>query len=289
MASRYVPPHMRNKGETANGSSTGAQSKPPNDYSLAEICHQFDFISKPGTLNGKTNEGEEGSGKETNGELAFILVFKDQHPEWPPKIFCKSNLHLLPSPATNPPQARESVLSNTDEALKPTLDDVGSHIPPVSEVKEVCFDTKTPFIPLIPIFTQNLRTSQKKARFKFAGYRSISSITYLPPQSKELISMLDAKFTPQSKTRSPESWHQSLDTMWAVVELLAVSDADTEVEKSNPMVPLKKLREESNRAKGVNEMLAEMRLRDEKGSSQEAKVDELAKEGVEGVEGELKN
>ncbi|KAL9042344.1 MAG: hypothetical protein Q9214_003808 [Letrouitia sp. 1 TL-2023] len=282
MAGRYVPPHMRNKGDTANGSSTGAQLKPPNDYSLDEICHQFDFISKPGTLNGRTNEGEEGAGKDTDGNLAFILVFKDQHPEWPPKIFCKSNLHLLPSPATTPLQAHESESSNTNEAPKPTLDDVESHIPPISEVKEVCFDTKTPSIPLIPIFTQNSIASQKKARFKFAGYRSISSITYLPPQSKELISMLDAKFTPQSKTRSPESWQQSLSAMWAIVELLEVSGENTEVGKSNPMVPLKKPREESNRARGVNEMLAEMRLRDEKGSSWEAKVDELGKEGVEG-------
>ncbi|KAL9612898.1 MAG: hypothetical protein Q9167_002531 [Letrouitia subvulpina] len=286
MAGRYVPPHMRNKGETANGSSTGAQLNHPNDYSLAEICHQFDSNSKAGTLNGETNDGEERAGKDTNVKLAFILVFKDQHPEWPPKIFCKSNLHLLPSPATTPQQACESESSRTNEAPKPTLDDAQLDIPPVSKVKVVCFDTKTSPISLIPIFTQNSIASQKKARFKFAGYRSISSITYLPPQSEELINMLDAKFTPQSRTRSPESWQQSLNTMWAVVELLEVGGADTEIGKSNPMVPLKKPREESKMAKGVNEMLAEMRLRDEKGSSQEAKVDGLGKDEVEG---ELKN
>lgn len=277
---------MRNKGDTANGSSTRAQSELPNDYSVAEICHQFDFMSKPGTLNGKTNDGVEGSDKDMNGELAFILVFKDQHPEWPPKVFCKSNLHLLPSAGTVPLQARESESSNANEALKPTLNGTEPHIPPEHEVKKVCFGTNTPSIPLIPIFTQVSLARQEKARFKFAGYRSISSITYLPPQSKELISMLDAKFTPQGKARSPGSWQQSLSTMWAIVELLEASGANTEEGKSNPMVPLKKPREESNRAKGVNEMLAEMRLRDEKGSSQEARVDGSGKEGVEG---ELKN
>jgi hypothetical protein len=32
----------------------------------------------------------------TIGELSYVVVFGDEHKDWPPQIFCKSNLDLLP-------------------------------------------------------------------------------------------------------------------------------------------------------------------------------------------------
>ncbi|KAL8684462.1 MAG: hypothetical protein Q9218_008281, partial [Villophora microphyllina] len=96
MAGRYIPPHLRQKdaGQQGTPSSSSAPQLQIKERSLSdgytpeEIANQFGLPSteKVGTLNA-----------DESGKLAFVLVFKDQHPEWPPKIFCKSNLHLLSS------------------------------------------------------------------------------------------------------------------------------------------------------------------------------------------------
>lgn len=102
MAGRYIPPHMR--GSTGSSSpevpSVKAERKPEDGYTLEEIRNQYYFDSKKqlGTLNRISVFVEE----EENFTLGFVIVFKGQHPKWPPKIFCKTNLFLLPKTDTLP-------------------------------------------------------------------------------------------------------------------------------------------------------------------------------------------
>lgn len=98
MAGRYIPPHMRG----SNGSSSvKAERKPEDGYTLEEITNQFSVGYKRtqlGTLNRAPRDVEAGG----NLNLGFVIVFKDQHPKWPPTIFCKTNLNLLPKTDTLP-------------------------------------------------------------------------------------------------------------------------------------------------------------------------------------------
>ena len=102
MAGRYIPPHMR--GSTGSSSAekpmVKAERKPEDGYTLEEIANQFSFDHKKklGTLNRASISVEE----EETPNLGFVIVFKDQHPKWPPKIFCKTYLFLLPKTETLP-------------------------------------------------------------------------------------------------------------------------------------------------------------------------------------------
>lgn len=77
-----------------------AERKPEDGYTLEEIANQFSFDHKKklGTLNRASISVEE----EETPNLGFVIVFKDQHPKWPPKIFCKTYLFLLPKTETLP-------------------------------------------------------------------------------------------------------------------------------------------------------------------------------------------
>lgn len=101
MAGRYIPPHMRGStGSSAEMPSAQAERKSEDGYTLEEIACQYSFDHKKrlGTLN-RASIFVEGEEKST---LSFVIVFKDQHPKWPPKIFCKTNLFLLPKTDTLP-------------------------------------------------------------------------------------------------------------------------------------------------------------------------------------------
>lgn len=96
MAGRYIPPHMRGPTDSSSSgtSPVKAKRKPEDGYTLDEISNQYSFDHKKqlGTLNRASRFVEE----DEKHTLGFIIIFKGQHPKWPPKIFCKTNLFLLP-------------------------------------------------------------------------------------------------------------------------------------------------------------------------------------------------
>ena len=246
MAGKYIPPHMRAKAGSSTSSDSPTQAPerdPARGYSYDELANQFDCTAKLGTLNSASQDGKDGS---SEAPLSFIIIFKDQHPEWPPMVFCKSNLHLLPSPSITDIDEKSQILPpNDDKIAAPTVQTGESSMRLSAKANE-----KNELA--IPIFTQ---IRMRPPTFVYEGARSIKSITYIEPGSGELIRLLDLKFSPQQKERTPERWQESLSMKWAVIEMGELEEG------KNPMVPLKKMKDE----KSVTEMLQEMRVRDRKG------------------------
>jgi len=243
-----MPPHLRNQPPSSPPSP--AERTPNDGYTLEELAHQFDRNHKVGTLNSNSEKGIDWD----HSSLAFIVIFKDQHPHWPPKIFCKTNLNLLPASAG---------AGDTANATEDGVHDNDAQDPS----EEVSIPLSAP----IPIFTQ-----LTPHRFIFTDRHAITHISYLAPQSKELVEMLDTKFSPQNKKRLAESWQASLNLGWAVVGL-----EGGEGEEGNPMGPLREVER-----MGVAERLAEMRGRDEGGRVREWRRVAWGKEGGEGGSGE---
>lgn len=251
MASRYIPPHLRatSSQQSFPGASTapgqqGGDDSPrgPLHYSLEDLAAHYRVSEKQGTLNHADSD---------EGSISHILVYHDQHPDWPGKIFCKTNLNLLasyeqslnqnisePAPTANASQEQEDVSedpSETEPAHPPTAPTAPSSI---------------------PVYTSSPRPHDaNNVAFSFNGYHHIRSITYLAPHSPELISMLERKFTGtepgRHRVRSRASWAASLATPWAVVEL-ALDEA-----KRDEGCGVVKVREKS-----VAERLEELRRRD---------------------------
>lgn len=156
---------------------------PAYGYTVEEISIQFDSVkSRPTTLNGAGYYQDD-------QRLAFIILFMGQHPEWPPKVLCKSNLRFLSSATA----ATIPIFTELSPTLKPSV--------PNS-------------------YTLN-------PRFIFSGYRPIISVAYLEPQSQELIKMLDTKFTSLGKERTADNDKKSRGVRWAVVEMGAVGGRET--------------------------------------------------------------
>jgi len=243
----YVPPQLRNKPPAIPSPSPFNPTKtfgdPSEGYTLREIAAQFHYgQSKLGTLNTKDprrlNDPKENEKPYdiSNETLGFIIIFKDQHPQWPPKVLCKSNLHLLP----NNPWAK------TSEGEEPTSLPASLTSPINNDAPVPNPDEKQ-----IHVFHQSPQYAKSKDAqiFFYSGTHVIKNTTYLRPRSKALIAMLNLKFTPQHKERLPEAWEESLKKVWAVVEMEKVGG-----EEENPM------RIEEGEKKGVRELLGEMRL-----------------------------
>lgn len=102
MAGRYIPPHMRGSTDSSSDGvpSVKTERRPEDGYTLEEISTQYSFDHKKqlGTLNRASRFVDE----EEKNTLGFIIVFKGQHLKWPPRIFCKTNLFLLPKTDTLP-------------------------------------------------------------------------------------------------------------------------------------------------------------------------------------------
>ncbi|KAG8165592.1 hypothetical protein KVR01_004144 [Diaporthe batatas] len=103
-------------------------------------------------------------------------------------------------------------------------------------------------------------------RFRFAGYHRIASLEYLPPHSRELIQLLDQKWTTTDRRgrvrqaqRSAESWKGSLRHRWAVIQMERDHEADGRL--GPPGVEVRPEAGGASSGKSVRELLAEMRLK----------------------------
>lgn len=205
----YVPPHLR-KLRTQGGETTAlpqltaspTSGNRTSFYTLDEICTQ---------LGGSHNTIGESAADPPS--VSRFIVHDGQHPEWPPKLFCKTNLALLP---------------NLDTAS--------------AEAKEREY----------PVFEQiPFHTSQQK--FEFSGWWKIAAIRYLEPNSEELIAMHTKKATihtttrassrsmkytkinqPEGKARTEQAWKDSLSRSWAVISLEKTPRTDNPMDDTGP-------------------------------------------------------
>ena len=122
----------------------------------------------------------------------------------------------------------------------------------------------------IAVFEQP-RGGGRGGPFSFAGYHKIASLEYLAPHSRELVQLLEQKFTltdrrgrVRQKQRSEESWRGSLKHRWAVIQMEKDHDADARLPPPEIEVREKPAggADASSPRKSVNELLAEMRLKD---------------------------
>ncbi|KAK6361217.1 hypothetical protein TWF730_004959 [Orbilia blumenaviensis] len=169
--SPYVPPHLRHKlpvyptpTNTMEGSQTTttitdipSEKKPfqRKTFTATEIYRHFGVVHG-GTINPSINNHKE---------LAYILIFRNQHPQYPPKIFVKSNLELI-----------------FKDAAK------GDDINPILETLD------------IPLFEEEHQYRSKL--FKFKSWVRVQKVERLEKGSEALIEMLTEKWRSDTPRRT---------------------------------------------------------------------------------------
>ena len=95
MAGVYVPPHLRGSAKSPSSElpSVKTERKSGDEITLTDIRKKYPLNERFGTLNRASTYVEDW--KEYN-TLGFIIVFEGPHPKWPPTIYCKAELKLLP-------------------------------------------------------------------------------------------------------------------------------------------------------------------------------------------------
>ncbi|KAL9075634.1 MAG: hypothetical protein Q9157_003921 [Trypethelium eluteriae] len=279
MASRYIPPHLRNKAP----SSSGQENTPPVPRSSKHVEDLFTageivatFWPKTFDLEEESDDPQSGASKNSTlhaseadpDKLSFVILFRGANPRWfaDKVIYAKSNLDLLPTP----PATQETLQSpESTQAEEVTTDPPSSGIQseqPQGSAQTEASTTQsgTSLTPPIPVFQEI--SGPRPRNIRFAGYYSISHLSVLTPHSSELVRMLEQKWsytdrrgTVHYKERDAESWEKSLGFKWAVMKFKAEPGADEEMG-----APRIQRREEDGEnggkaGKSVNEMLSELR------------------------------
>jgi hypothetical protein len=127
---------------------------------------------------------------------------------------------------------------------------------------------------LIAVFKQMSAKRQTRG-YQFVGWYNVDKLQFLEPNSPGLVRMLEQKWSKQDKrgnTYTPQrrgvDWDKSLGYSWAVVKLKVDKDAcrekgEPQIERLPKRAP-RSSRNPSTANKSVNEMLAELRMKDAK-------------------------
>ena len=186
-------------------------------------------------------------------------------------VSLKSHIHKLPVADSQSQDLEVTERGSLRETLKkplvvpaPPIDYVPSENPPIA------------------VFEQIVRLrGEHRRQFAFVGWYLVSQISILAPNSQELVRMLGQKWTKldrfgrpmKEKQRDENAWKASLKHEWAVLKLEKMKGENVplpphvehieNVEQTDP-------NHDAPEPKSVNELLAEMRLRDkESGKVQE--------------------
>jgi hypothetical protein len=290
----YIPPHIRQK------STGGAQPELPTEapvrqnpnLTLAEINNHFWPGIHDEDYDGPHPPNDGGKGRtlhesaETPGELACVILSWEANPCWETEsiIFTKSSLDLLPRENAEHPrhEAIAGPQQRRDSASVDAKGEAQAHCSPKTD--------DDPGAPsqtrrAIAVFKQD--SGKRLTRgYKFDGWYNISKVSFLEPYSEELIRMLEQKWTKKDRygrvrveERRGADWNKSLSYRWAVVKLDRDEDADREKgELKIERLPGDMPKSPGKPRKSVNEMLAEMRLKDgqPKAVNSEATINDTA-------------
>ena len=269
----YIPPHLRKKSE-----SEAKPDPPPKPPVPTRLNWRLDEINEYFWPSKEQEEGTGGLGvhfedqgrtlhgsAETPGELAYLILFTNANPKWETNniIFTKSRLDLLPQQLAdnNAGEVSAGAVSESDHVngnLKADASDDTSNQ----------LSHQRPSRP-IAVFKQ-MSGKRNTTGYQFEGWYKLERVAFLEPHSAELIRMLEQKWSRTDKTgktvmidRNGTEWQKSLSYKWAVVKLAKDEEADKE--KGTPDIERFPDPEPAGAGAGrksVNEMLAEMRLKD---------------------------
>jgi hypothetical protein len=106
--------------------------------------------------------------------------------------------------------------------------------------------------------------------YQFEGWYNVDKLQFLEPNSPELVRMLELKWSREDKhgqtytsQRRGTDWDKSLGHRWAVAKLKIDKDA-CRAKGESQIERLPERRKSSTANKSVNEMLAELRMKDAK-------------------------
>ena len=310
MAGRYVPPHLRKQSQDKSNPEVSLQAlQPSSAVTLEEITNHFFPIARDDENELKVPP-IEGKGRtlhdsaETPGELAYVMLFAGANPRWEQDkiIFTKSSLELLSTVlADNPPGSAKEGLADPGQALRGAEDaakgvmnkggpidritngatELGDHANGTTNGSDHGSDAtsqcnqpsggehKTP----IAVFKQIGPPKQHARSYEFEGWYNVERIEFLAPRSDGLVRMLEQKWSRTNgwgktkwKDRNPAAWAESMSHRWAAVKF----KEDETAQKERGGLKIERLPDPPK--KSVNEMLAEMRVK-ETGVPDESKED----------------
>lgn len=177
-----------------------------------------------------------------------MILFEGANPRWESDhiIYTKSNLDLLPDIKDKGTQASDKEPNEGLQDEATTTPDSGGG----GKAGQA-----------VAIFKQH-GSRGTSAAYTFDGWYKISRIQFLAPESDELVRMLEQKWTKVKggktiqEARSSAGFKRSLSLRWAVVQF-----EKDDLAASERGVPAIERKAEPPR-KSVNEMLAELRVRD---------------------------
>jgi hypothetical protein len=222
------------------------------------------------------------------------LLFNGANPKWNSDgiIFAKSNLDLLPAfrsaVEVTAVAAITAITRANDEAgeeggvklpadlkaassVKETYDESNTDTERTGAINEATSGQPRDKIPVdhapVAIFSQPVRRASRC--FKSIGWYRIARLQLIEPESEELVRMLTKKWETKDRygnvvcrQRDVSKWKESMSYRWAVVKM--EKDQKAMEEMGEPKI--ERLSGEMEKvggggAWGVNEMLAEMRLK----------------------------
>lgn len=250
-----------------------------HDYYWPE-CKQLDENQRLSSLKESIHQGTLNASAEAPGQLKYILLFNDANPRWKSDgiIFVKSSLHILPGSEKFGPEAKEKKKHGLGDSAAPAADeqaisnaaDTTESTTPTAQ-ETIHESSYTPDLSLfhwgtIAVFEQK---GGRKGGFEFAGYHKITRLQFLEPYNDELQRMLMQNFSKVNahgkivqQQRSHHAWDASMSHRWAVMKL----EKDEETDIPDPKIKVRELKAHVGKPreskKRVNELLAEMRIKD---------------------------
>ena len=182
--------------------------------------------------------------------------------------------------ATTPATSSSSRMKYTDVRLIPAeefYDKEESHEPNFPSIQPVDYVPATH--PHIAIFEERrlpgMYGEASNARFVFIGWHKVARVNLLAPHSAELVRMQQQKWERRdrhgrvipTRARDAAAWNTAMKLEWAVVKFEKLGE-----EEAPPIPTIEKLPEPERRPsdggelKGVNEMLAELRMKGDTGN-----------------------
>jgi hypothetical protein len=255
---------------TDSGRRDTKENLSPDDlvigFTQQEITSHFWPVEQGGETLDLTDKGKTlHDSADRLGKLAFVMLFAGANPQWQNEhtIYTKSSLDLLPRPSAAEAEASQSNagVGNVDPS-----DRAPNHNSRIQAHSNGDADGQA-----IAVFEQvygnNSQNRPPYQRFRFEGWYNIENVTLLEPHSAALVKMLEKKWTKQSKfggvkkiERDSASWKASLSVKWAEIKL--AKDEAASKELGEPQIERLPDPELASPKKSVNEMLAEMRLKD---------------------------